>query len=135
FKAAAESFEKAALIDSKFAELQFRWASSLLHLTNSDAREHFQHACDLSALPFRADARINSTIRRVARELNNDGGMFCDAEMTLAKSTPEQIAGAESFFEHVHFNFDGNYRLGRLWAESVERYLPQSARARAASSW
>ena len=135
FQPAAGTFEKAALIDPKFAELHFRWAISLLHLTNSAARERFQHACDLDALPFRADTTINSTIRRIGREMTNGGVVVCDAEQLIAQSSTAHIAGDESFFEHVHFNFDGNFRLGRFWAENVEQFLPQSARAEAKPDW
>ena len=31
--------------------------------------------------------------------------------------------GDETFYEHVHFNFDGNYRLGKMWAEQIGQQL------------
>ena len=48
----------------------------------------------------------------------------CDsAQDALAQASASGIAGRESFFEHVHFNFTGNYRLGLLWAEHAARAL------------
>lgn len=134
--AAAQKFEQAATLDSKFAELQFRWAQCLMSATNfAAAREHFQLACDLDALPFRSDTRINGAIRALAKELAGSNLAFCDAEAVLSQATREGIAGDESFFEHVHFNFDGNYRLARAWAEQVARLLPEEIQRTAAAGW
>jgi tetratricopeptide (TPR) repeat protein len=133
---AAQVFAKAAQLDPKFADLQFRWAQCLLSETNlPSAREHFQQACDVDALPFRADTRINGAIRSVATELAGNNFGFCDAEASLKAATPEGIAGDESFFEHVHFNFDGNYRLARAWAEQVARLLPEAVTRAATADW
>ena len=119
---AAQRFESAAKIDPQFAEAQFRWAQCLLRLTNAAAHEHFQLACDVDALPFRADTRINSAIKTLGRQ--RPGKIqLCDAEAELAKAADDGVAGDESFFEHVHFNFGGNYRLGLAWAKTVEQAL------------
>ena len=133
---AAQKFEQAAKIDLKFAELQFRWAQCLLGETNIPAaREHFQLACDVDALPFRADTRINGAIRELAAEFAGSHFSLCDAETALKSATPEGIAGDESFFEHVHFNFDGNYRLAKAWAEQVARLLPDEVTRKATADW
>lgn len=133
---AARRFEQAAKLDPKFAELQFLWAQCLLAETNvAAAREHFQRACDVDALPFRADTRINGAIRALAAEMKGEGFAFCDAEAALAATAADGIAGDESFFEHVHFNFDGNYRLARAWAEQIARLLPEDAQRQAAAEW
>jgi tetratricopeptide (TPR) repeat protein len=44
----------------------------------------------------------------------------------LAGNTSNGICGREIFYEHVHFNFDGNFRLGHAWAEQIEKMLPAS---------
>lgn len=124
--AAAQRFEQAARLDSKFAELQYRWADCLRRASNATARAHYQLACDMDALPFRADTRINGIIRRVGGEFSSRGLVMTDAESALAEASPSGIAGAEMFFEHVHFSFRGNYLLGRLWAEQVVRALRES---------
>jgi tetratricopeptide (TPR) repeat protein len=60
---------------------------------------------------------------------------FCDAAALFASESPDKIPGAEWFYEHVHFNFDGNYRLGQAWAEQVEHCLPASATNGVAGGW
>jgi tetratricopeptide (TPR) repeat protein len=120
--AAAELFTQAAKVDPQFAEAHFRLAQCDLALTNPNAANEFQIACDLDALPFRSDTRINHSIRQLAKQAG-DRLIFCDAEQTLAAVVPEHIAGDEIFYEHVHFNFNGNYWLGKLWAEQIGRRL------------
>ncbi len=123
FGAAAGRFAQAIQLQPAFAETHFRLAQCDLALTNADAAKEFQSACDLDALPFRADTRVNAAIRHEA-EREASRLEFCDAERNLAETTAARAAGDETFFEHVHFNFDGNYRLGKLWAEDIARHLP-----------
>jgi tetratricopeptide (TPR) repeat protein len=121
---AGRLLEQAVQIDPRFAEAQFRWAECLMRQSNAvAAREHFQLACDNDALPFRADTRINQAIRELAAQRAGPELLLCDAEAALAQAGAAGIAGGESFFEHVHFSFAGNYRLGRLWAEHVVNVL------------
>jgi tetratricopeptide (TPR) repeat protein len=136
FAAAVQRFAEAAQLDPKFAELQYRWAQCLLSGSNQvAARERFQQACDVDALPFRADTRINGAIRKLAAELVGPNLLLCDAEQALAAAAGDGIAGDESFFEHVHFNFAGNYRLARTWAEQVVALLPEAVQRNAKSEW
>lgn len=136
FAEAAQSYEQAAKFDPRFAELQFRWGDCLLRLTNAAAaRQHFQLACDYDALPFRTDSRINGLIEQVGRRSATRDARLLDAVAALETNTPVGILGQESFYEHVHFNFDGNYRLARAWAEEVEHFLPAQTTSRATSGW
>lgn len=131
-----QAFARAAEIDPNFAELQFRWAESLqVSTNNASAREHYQRACDVDTLPFRADTRINETIRVIGRQRAGEQLVLCDAEAALASAAPDGIAGEESFFEHVHFNFNGNYRLAKIWAEYVAQLLPEVVQRKATSEW
>src|SRR6185436_13782459 len=124
FAEAAQQFESAAGIDPHHAELQFRWASSLVRITNAAAaRGHYQSACDNDALPFRADSRVNELIKKAAQLGTGKQFVLCDAEAALHAHSPVNIAGEESFFEHVHFNFNGNYWLGLAWAEQLATVL------------
>jgi tetratricopeptide (TPR) repeat protein len=135
FFGAAQQFDSAAKLDPSVAELQFRWGESLLALTNLDgAREHFQLACDNDALPFRADSRINAIISNEPSKNRGGNLYFFDAATALASAVPDKISGDETFYEHVHFKFDGNYRLGRAWAEQVEEFLPGSISKNAATN-
>jgi tetratricopeptide (TPR) repeat protein len=116
------------------ADVEYGEAESLL--TRGDvaaAREEFQKACDDDALPFRADSRINGIIREAARQMSGPDLVLCDA----ANSLPEagKIPGQETFYEHVHFNFDGNYRLAMLWATQAERLLPGDVKNKAKGGW
>ena len=125
FVRAARQYESAARLDPTVAELQFRWGRSLLQLTNiAAAREHFQLACDDDALPFRTDSRLNDLIAATGRELANDKLVLFDTAGALAANTPSRLCGGEVFYEHVHFNFDGSYQLGRAWAAQVAAMLP-----------
>jgi hypothetical protein len=122
---AAQEFEQAAKLSPQFAELQYRWGECLLVLTNfAGAREHFKKACDDDALPFRADSRINDAIQKTAQQYAGDNLVFFDAAAAMAANTSNGICGRETFYEHVHLNFDGNFHLGRAWAEQVEKMLP-----------
>jgi len=133
---AARKFEQAACLEPKHAESQFRWAQCLAGVTNSlAAREHFQRACDVDSLPFRADTQINASIRSLATELAGNNLLLCDAETALASAATDGIAGDESFFEHVHFNFDGNYRLAKVWAEQIARLLPEGMPPAGRADW
>ncbi len=135
-QAAMNLFASGAQVDSDFAELQFRWAQCLLQTTNhAAARERFQRACDADALPFRADTRINNSIRSVGKWWSGENILLCDAEANMSLAANDGIAGKESFFEHVHFNFDGNYRLAKLWADHVAKMMPEKTQLKATAEW
>lgn len=135
FQAAAEQFTQAVQLEPQHAGAHYRLAQCDVALTNAAAAGEFQLACDLDALPFRADSRINDTIRKIAQANVHNRLVFCDAEKVLGQSAPGQIAGDETFYEHVHFNFDGNYRLGRLWAEQVGQRLTAAGTQPAGTHW
>jgi len=127
FAAAGQRFVQAAKLDPLDAGLQFRWGECLLAQTNfAAAREHFQSAGDDDALPFRADSRINAAIRDEGKRVSDGHLILFDAAAALAANNPAKLCGQETFYEHVHFNFDGNYRLGLAWAEQIEPRLPRN---------
>lgn len=124
---AVQNFENAAELDAKVAELQFRLGKCLLALTNfAEAQSHFKMACDYDALPFRADSQINGIIRDEKERASNTNLIFSDTAAAIAASVRDGIPGAETFYEHVHFNFDGNYRLARVWAGKIIEILPSA---------
>ena len=130
FAKAVEFFERAARLDSKSAELQFHWGECLLAQTNlAGARERFQLACDNDALPFRADSRINAAIRAEREKFRVKELVLFDAAAALAAGSDTRLCGQQIFYEHVHFDFDGRYRLGRAWAEQVEPLLARNTNA------
>jgi tetratricopeptide (TPR) repeat protein len=135
FAAAAQSFEQAASLDLD-ASAQFRWGQCLLHLTNFPAaHEHFQLACDLDTLPFRTDSRLNGLIEKAGREYAGGRLQLFDAATALAAGSPSGNCGRETFYEHVHFNFDGNYRRARAWAAQIQLLLPPAFARGAGGNW
>lgn len=129
---ALEVFNRAAVLDDQFADLQFRLGRCLLRAgRTNEARQHFVRARDLDTLRFRTDTRLNAIIRDTARTAAGPGGRLVDAEALFARASPDGIPGTEWFYEHVHFNFAGNYRLARAVAEAVSDLLPEPVRARA----
>jgi tetratricopeptide (TPR) repeat protein len=133
WKLAAADFAAAGAMDPQLAEAQFREGECLLRLNDPAAGAHFQLACDCDALPFRADSRVNGIIRDAARQMAGPQFALCDAAASLPE--PGKIAGQEPFYEHVHFNFDGNYRLAMLWAAQAERLLPGDVKDKARGGW
>ncbi len=135
YVAAAESFIQAIKLNPQYAEAHFRLGQCELAMTNSAAPREFQLACDDDALPFRADTRINLVIRQVAGQHTGNRLVLCDAEKDMAQADAAHVAGDETFFEHVHFNFDGNYRLGKIWAEQVGQILAAAGNLPATTNW
>jgi tetratricopeptide (TPR) repeat protein len=135
YYAANGLFAQAVKLDPQHAEAHFRLAQCELELTNAAAPEQFQMACDTDALPFRTDTRINAAIRQVAQQRAGDRLVLCDAEHDLAQDSPAHIPGDEIFYEHVHFNFDGSYRLGKLWAEQIGQWLAVEGCPPATTNW
>ena len=136
FDQAAPFLERATRLDSGNANLQFLLGTCLLQLTNiAAAREHFQRACDDDTLPFRADSRINGLIEQAGQEFSGSNLILFDAVSALETNGPSPILGQETFYEHVHFNFNGNYRLARAWAGAVQHFLPEPVRNHAVGGW
>lgn len=127
---AAEAFAKAAALDDRHAELQFRLAR--LHLPSSPAKaaEHFRAARDLDGLRFRADTRIDEIIRNIAKQRNVP---LLDAVALAGERSTNAIAGNEFLLEHVHFNFAGNHLIAGALADSVAGLLGLRAAGRAGS--
>jgi tetratricopeptide (TPR) repeat protein len=136
FAGAVRDFEQAANFDAHFASLQYQWGHALLKTTNvTAAARHFQQACDDDALPFRATLQINETICDLGRRLAGPNLECFDTIGALETNTPSRILGEETFYEHVHLNLSGNYRLARNWAVEVEKLLPESLRQGVTREW
>ncbi len=136
WNAACEAYTEAAELDPRYAELQFRLGNCLLHLHRSEeARAAFERACESDALPFRTGTALNNAIRRVGERHRSERVALVECAQELAESVPSQIPGRESFFDHVHPNFGGNYRLARILAEAAVGFLPETVRRDAATDW
>jgi tetratricopeptide (TPR) repeat protein len=136
FNAATQLFASAARLDGTVAELQYRWGECLLAQNDLPAaRDRFQQACDDDALPFRADARINGLIRQAGKQISSPDLDLFDAAGALETNGSTPVLGEETFYEHVHFNFNGSYRLARAWAEQVQPFLPEPIKSHASGEW
>lgn len=136
YRGALNKYEQAAAIDPQYADLHFRSGRCRLALTNYDlALGEFELARDDDTLAFRADSRINRIIEDAAEANTGRGVYFLDAFKTLAQGSPANIPGNELFYEHVHLNFDGNYSLGRAFAEQTLKLLPKSILAQGKNEW
>ena len=132
YRAAADQFREAARLDDGFADSHYRLARCLLALhQDKEANQHFIRALDLDALRFRADTRINLSIRQAAAaagpgvELADVARAFAEAGRVVAGAPGEEL-----FYEHVHLNFTGNYLLADMILPRVEAALPEAIRRR-----
>jgi tetratricopeptide (TPR) repeat protein len=133
---AAVAYAQALKLDPQHAEAHYRLAVCLGQSGQTQpAQEHFQLACDLDALPFRADTRINDAIRKIAAKQANPSLQLLDAPAAIARQSGVIPCGEETFYEHVHFDFTGSFRLGRAWAEAVEQALPAGSLGTPAADW
>jgi tetratricopeptide (TPR) repeat protein len=136
YREALALYQQAARIDPQFADLQFRMGRCDLALTNDDqARRDFEQARDYDALDFRSDTRINSAIKEAASRHAGQGVFLLDAANAVGQNSPHGIPGSEFFYEHVHFNFAGNYLLALNFAEQAKKILPPSITDQDNENW
>ncbi len=110
--------------DGSTAAQRFRAGQDLLAQNKfNEARPPLQWASDNDALPFRTDAEENSAIRAAAKKNSNGSVILLDAAEELGAANLEKVCGDETFYEHVHFNFEGAHRLGLLWAQQLEQMI------------
>ncbi len=134
YEQALRSYRDAAEIDFEFAELQFRMGICHLALGRAEqARQAYVHARDYDALAVRADTRINQIVMDATPEDGRVRGL--DATEALTVQSPKGIPGKELFYEHVHFNVDGNYMLARIFADQVRTVLPSEILESQTESW
>jgi tetratricopeptide (TPR) repeat protein len=121
FEAALSSYRQAAQIDGEFAQLMFQRARCELELKQKAlADADFRTARDLDTLRFRTDSRLNQIIRQTAA---SKGVLLVDADEQF-DSQPGEIPGENLFFDHVHLNFEGNYRAATMFAGELEKHWP-----------
>ncbi|MBN1359220.1 MAG: tetratricopeptide repeat protein [Sedimentisphaerales bacterium] len=123
---AIAGYREALAIDDHDADLHYRLARCHLALGDQEAaRTHFSLARDWDALQFRTDSALNDIIREVASARADKKVHLVDAAGRLAPDSPDPngIPGQELFNDHVHCNFDGDYRLVRLLLPAVVEAL------------
>jgi tetratricopeptide (TPR) repeat protein len=126
FDRAHEQFTAALKIDGEYADTHFMLGRLEETRGNLDrARQHFLDALHWDALRFRPDPRLNDIIRQVAREAG-PSVQLVDAARILGSdaASTAPLCGRDLLFEHVHFNWEGNFRLSTLLAEACAIVLP-----------
>ena len=107
-------------IDPGYADTHFRLATALENLgRHPEARTHYERALDLDALRFRADTRINRTIRNVAASVEGDAVSYVDSAATFEQASQPYQPGWNLLLEHVHYAFAGNHILAADIARSI----------------
>jgi len=136
WRLAAEGCRSILDVDPRDAETHFRLGVCELSLGNaSAARTEFLMARDLDALPFRADSALNLAVTTVAEDGKGRRVGFVDAQKAIAEVSDFRIAGGDLFYEHVHLNPEGNYRLAVALADAVVPWLPKEIVAKGRSAW
>jgi tetratricopeptide (TPR) repeat protein len=136
FSQAIDACRKALELNPDSAELHFQLGECFLGATNFEsALQSFHCARDLDTLPFRADTRINQIIAVTAKRQAGRGVSYVDSEGVLALLNQSHITGSEAFYEHVHLNWDGNYRLALALAQQTVLSLPRAVAAGQRPAW
>jgi hypothetical protein len=131
YDAALRAFDRARAIDDGFALLAFRRGQCLESLERWDeALVEYQSACDLDACRFRAPSSFARIFEDCAAGARTATVHFLDTAAQFARATPHGIPGRESFLEHVHFTYAGNWHLAEILAEDITlQILKESWRA------
>ncbi len=125
FQRALEKYQMAEQVDETFADLQFRMGRCYWNLGEyQKAQKKYIQACDYDTLRFRADTKINQIIRSVSENKTDRRIYFVDTIKTIRENSPHNIPGNEVFYEHVHYNFQGNYLLAGTLLFQIEEILP-----------
>ena len=137
---ASQAFTTALEKDTNHADLSFRAGQVALELgSDTNATAYFKKARDLDALPLRTDQRLLGEMSRVVSEMTeqrpNAKITLLNLEGEIAANLPAKRAGDETFFDHVHFTFAGNYRAARLIAGEIEKKLPPAVTEKRAVNW
>lgn len=89
-------------------------------LKPAQVRECIERALLATAVPIRADRRINEIIRSTARRT---GAPLIDTQTVIVRHAPDRMPGGDLFDDHCHLNGRGNRILLDALAEALPRYL------------
>jgi tetratricopeptide (TPR) repeat protein/lysophospholipase L1-like esterase len=118
-------FEEALRMDPEFADTHFRLARIAESLGDGDeARRRYLDALHWDALRFRPDARLNEITRRAAHGAAGSVVLVDAAkEMGSDPASNAPPPGSDILFDHVHFNWEGNFRMAQMLADGCVRAL------------
>jgi tetratricopeptide (TPR) repeat protein len=130
---AKAALQAALKLDDQYADTSFMLGS--LALQSGDvtaARTYFLAALHWDALRFRPDPSITDVVREVAHEEAGHGATLLDIAKELGSDVASTVplSGRELLFEHVHFDWEGNYWVARLMADAMGAQLGEWPAAR-----
>lgn len=128
FEEAMMAYRDAWAMDHHYAELAYRMAQCSESTGDvKSASAYYYLARDLDALPFRADSGVIQAIRDTAAAREGTGVRLLEADQLLTEdlNSTVPLPGLETFYEHVHFRFAGDYRLAALLFREVQQALQE----------
>jgi tetratricopeptide (TPR) repeat protein len=126
-ESALYDFTESLRIDPQYAEAHFRVAKLEEALGDrASSRRQYLEALHWDALRFRPDKRINDIVRQVARGAEGTV-LLVDAAKAMGSDpgSPGPLSGHEILFDHVHFNWAGNFRVAQLLADGCAKELSE----------
>ena len=119
FAAALALLQEAEKIVADDANLHYRFGQCYHGQGKiDDAWKSFSRARDLDGCRFRIPSDFYPLTESVASE--RDNCFFMDVPVEMRKAGVDPAPGHEIFLEHVHFNFEGNYLVGKLIATAIQ---------------
>jgi len=89
----------------------------------SGSAGNYARALDHDTLRFRADSRINGIVRELAAGADPAKLSFVDGDLVFKTRSEPLSPGWDLFYEHVHYNFQGDYVLAREFAGAILEQL------------
>ena len=128
WRVAQDLWKQALMLDDGHADTHFQLATSLEKQgQHAVARTHYERALDLDGLRFRADTRINATIERVAADYPQHQVSFVHSLKAFDQASAPYPPGWNLLVEHVHYDFEGNAVLAKVFSRAIARHLAASA--------
>lgn len=131
FLQAIDFFHRAEQIDGDYAELNFRLASCYYQRKNYvKAKEYFIKAKNTDTLIFRPKSELNQVLVDDYEKKSGDAAIrLVDIEKICASVSLDTIPGANLFYDHVHFNIEGNFLVASSIFESMRAngWIPTAA--------
>jgi tetratricopeptide (TPR) repeat protein len=133
WQAALEHFELAAGIDSHPADLAYRRAECLEKLGQGEkAQDAYALALDLDAFRYRTDSTLNNILRELAA-MEPNGVALVDADGHFRNSG--ESMDEEWFVDHVHFSFEGTWKLATTLGDALLAMAPLKFRPPTQDAW
>ena len=121
--AALDLFGQAIAIDSGFAGAHFGRGRCLSALGQKhEATAAYRRARDLDGIRVRTSSALNQVVRDLAAACSPADCTLVDVDRLFATQL-NHMAGRAAFWDHVHFNFHGNWLLASQYLPAIRRRL------------